>query len=231
VIDCLGNEVSEEEIARWDELLITDRGTPNQAGAWHPVMFRGRETQRERALNTQLGFWDYNLPVDRALVTGTVVELGCGTGRCAEFIAGLAEEYIGLDLSREALIWAWMRYKTWPNVSFLHTVDQRERVLALEGTCQGVFGVNFFIHQDAARMEMIIETVGRLLVAGGWFSMDLWTEGRLDRPPEPWQPGLRWTAFPQDWGWLRGLLERNGLKPGERIEAGDLREYLICRKG
>ncbi|MEO8506200.1 MAG: methyltransferase domain-containing protein [Betaproteobacteria bacterium] len=109
--------------------------------------------------------------VDEALVgPGKALELGCGNGRNAIFLAHRGFDVVGVDCSRKAIDWARER--------------AREAGLTVRLRCQSVFDFEYeagsydlvydsgcFHHIPPHRRRTYVELVASALKPGGWFGL------------------------------------------------------------
>jgi trans-aconitate methyltransferase len=114
--------------------------------------------------------------IDRAIKlnesgSDKVLELGCGSGRDAEYIVSRLgkDNYIGLDASAGLLKEAKARN---PGVDFrLVDVRQMEVTLGVGGQVHETFGIifafSFFVHMNMAETASIIDKCHKMLKPGG----------------------------------------------------------------
>lgn len=178
----------------WDELAVTYEGA--QINTW-----RGDPTEHAAMLR-----W-----VEKAVVPGRVLDLGCGIGRLASPIATAYPDttVIGFDASATMLQWV-----TDPAVEWVYGDCT---TLPQIGPLDGAWSVLVFQHVDEPTKRCYLDALGDLLRPGARFVLQWVTEaeaGPLSHPT-PTRDMLRWVLdagfnpialdvgaiYPQ-WAWL-----------------------------
>jgi len=184
MMDFFGLEITEEELARWDVGTVS---------LWNELM---PSVWEDAAPPGDERFWREDLLLEPKSVKGnTVLELGCGPGRCAMPLVCAGAAYVGTDVSRVAIQVAHGRYRFWPSVEFMHTIWNATELEDMQGECDVVFGTFFFIHQGPERRPALFEGAARLLKPGGLLSVDFWPG---DASPGPVEFGKDWQHFSVD---------------------------------
>ncbi|TYS18636.1 class I SAM-dependent methyltransferase [Rossellomorea vietnamensis] len=113
---------------------------------------------------------------ERVIKTGKVLELGCGPGRNAIFLAENGFLVDAVDSSQEALQWANERARSKGiDVNFI-----RENIFCLEyeaGTYDFVYDSGCFHHFPPHRRTSYLELIDRVLKPGGYFALTTFVEG------------------------------------------------------
>lgn len=111
-----------------------------------------------------------------------VLEIGCGTGRIAQPLAGFLEEgtYVGIDVNRYFVDWCTANIKP-PNCTFLHvdyandefnpggSLDAADPLPFTNGSFHFICAVALFNHLRPASVLHYIGEIARLLAPRGWF--------------------------------------------------------------
>lgn len=105
------------------------------------------------------------------IVGKRVLELGCGPGAFGKAAAKIADHYVGIDYSPLALYIA--RIVSPENTTYLH-ISQVGEIRRLKDTIDTVLGRHFFIHQNAANVEWILELYRHVLKDDGKAVLDFW---------------------------------------------------------
>lgn len=109
--------------------------------------------------------------VDEGLIRpGTAIDLGCGGGRNAIFLARRGFEVEGVDYSRKAIDWAEERVTDADVAVRLHC----QSVFTLNwapGSFDVVYDSGCFHHLPPHRRRTYVELVTKALKPGGWFGL------------------------------------------------------------
>jgi ubiquinone/menaquinone biosynthesis C-methylase UbiE len=98
----------------------------------------------------------------------TVLDLGCGLGRVAKFLAPQVGKYVGADFSENMIRLARIRNAALPNVEF-HVTDGRTLQSLADGTFDFVFCELAFQHMEKDVSESYVSEVHRVLKTDGVF--------------------------------------------------------------
>jgi ubiquinone/menaquinone biosynthesis C-methylase UbiE len=101
-----------------------------------------------------------------------VLDVACGIGRLAKFIAPKVKQYVGVDFSAGMIAKAKERYKDYSNVSFFH--NDGKSIGVLDDSAFDV-AVCFlaFQHMTKAITKLYVDEVHRVLRSGGVFVTDI----------------------------------------------------------
>jgi SAM-dependent methyltransferase len=206
VLDYFGFEITDDELARWDAGTVS---------LWNELM---PSVWQDAAPPGDERFWREDLLLAPGDLKGkSVLELGCGVGRCAMSLICAEACYVGVDVSRVAVQVSRGRYRRWPDVKFLHTIWNAQDISDFGGTFDVAFGTFFFIHQGPERRPALFQGAARLLKPGGLLSVDFWPgEGCA---PGPQQFGVNWQHFAVDLPTLEAECGEHGLRLVEVTEA------------
>jgi len=233
MLDCFGLELDAEEVENWGKLTRAEIG----AAGSHFKAFRVREVlPTPETCVVAPDFWEFTLLLSEEIVRGAnVMELGCGNGPHAESILALGGSYVGVDISRHAVACTRGTYALCERVRCFHTVDDRDEILALAGTFDIVFGVDFFIHQPTERYAALTAFAAAMLKPGGWYSVDRWIGPTSTVETE--QCGVDWRGFQRTREEEEAILRACGLElvrycdcPLRGHGGAVVREYSISRK-
>lgn len=101
-----------------------------------------------------------------------VLDLACGIGRLARFVAPKVKEYVGVDYSSGMIEKAKERYRDYPNVSFIQNDG-----ISLGAIADGRFDLALcflaFQHMSKKTTKSYIDEVHRVLRPGGVFVTDV----------------------------------------------------------
>lgn len=100
-----------------------------------------------------------------------VLELGCGPGAFGKAVSKVAKRYVGIDYSPLALYIA--KLVSPENTEYFHITDIGN-ILSLRATMDIVVARHFFIHQNAANVEWILELYNFALKLGCKAVLDFW---------------------------------------------------------
>lgn len=101
-----------------------------------------------------------------------VLDVACGIGRMARFIAPHVKRYVGVDFSSGMIEKARERYKDYPNVSFLHNSGTNLAELE-DNTFDLAICYLAFQHMTRNVTKSYVEEVHRVLKPGGVFVTDI----------------------------------------------------------
>jgi SAM-dependent methyltransferase len=194
LLDYFGIDVDEREIGRWNVLAATTEFLRNS------IEYGGdRIDPSSRGSSEVAKIW---IPLDdERLRCGMMMEVGCGFGRLALDVLEVADEYIGVDISTLCVGYSSHMFSRIDRARFLHTVYDSDSIASLEGKIGGIFGANFFYHQDQKRILTILSGARRLLKYGGWISVDIIPMGNVhpvDVDVDDHDFGNNWKAFRVD---------------------------------
>lgn len=152
-----------------DVLGMLDSLLANQGGAWWDGFF----SDRAKPCPFFVEWPDENLVewFDKGLLTpGRVLELGCGNGRNALFLAGLGCNVDAIDFSKEAITWASERAKKADlTVNFeCRSIFDTEFD---EGSYDLVYDSGCFHHLPPHRRKDYVDLVGKALKPGGSYGL------------------------------------------------------------
>jgi SAM-dependent methyltransferase len=216
--DCFGLEITAEELDRWDVAGVE---------LWNQTPKQWEDAPPLEAFIWGECFWRDEFPISRESVSGqTVMELGCGLGRCAAEIAGAGGQYVGLDVSRMAIQVARGRFRDWPGVKFLHTIWNHNEISVVRPDI--IFGTSFWIHQGPQRRRHLLEVVSGWLASGGRLCMDFWPGS--NRGGDEYHMYGDWSAFPTTAEELAADAAPFELVPISEHSPNDLRHYLLLQK-
>lgn len=152
-----------------DFLAMLDRLLSGRDGDWWDAFYEDRAKPCPFFVNApdeSLALW-----VDEGLIrAGTAIDLGCGGGRNAIFLARAGFEVEGVDYSRKAIDWAEERVKDAGVTVRLHC----QSVLALDcapGSFDLVYDSGCFHHLPPHRRRTYVALVTTALKPGGWFGL------------------------------------------------------------
>lgn len=193
--DIFGQEVTEAQLVEWDMIIAryyTGPQISQVADAQPPADDR---------------FWREELTIPQEQLLGlSVLELGCGTGRCAASLHWAGANYTGLDRSRIAVQVARGRFRDCRDVAFAHTVWEAGFAQAWTGAFDLIFTTFFFIHQRPEMRGTVLNCAARWLRPGGVLSLDFWPKSG----PAP-RVGDDWPVYPIGPDELRSLGGQYGL--------------------
>lgn len=109
-------------------------------------------------------------------VDGPIVDLGCGPGHIAAFLAGRGLPAIGVDLSPAMVALARARH---PGIEF-SVADMT--ALEVDGEWAGVVAMYSIIHLPQSARFRAYSAIGRALQAGGWALLTFHVEMGEHRP-------------------------------------------------
>lgn len=115
-------------------------------------------------------------------ITGSVLDIGCGTGDNALFYADEGHEVVGIDAVPAAIAKAQKKAAGRPGVRFL-VLDARD-LLTLERTFDTVTDCGFFHTLSDAARPLYVDTLAAVLPPGGRYFMLCFSE----REPEGYGP-------------------------------------------
>jgi ubiquinone/menaquinone biosynthesis C-methylase UbiE len=101
-----------------------------------------------------------------------VLDVACGIGRLAKFIAPKVKQYVGVDFSSGMIEKAKERYQGYANVSFFQNDGKSLAVLA-DNTFDIALCSLAFQHMTRAVTKSYIDEVHRVLKPGGMFFTDI----------------------------------------------------------
>jgi len=104
------------------------------------------------------------------LTSGNVLELGCGHGRNATFLAGLGCNVDAIDFSAEAIKWAMERTKT-DDISVNFQCCSIFDATLTEGSYDLVYDSGCFHHLPPHRRQDYVDLVRRALKPGGSYGL------------------------------------------------------------
>lgn len=162
-------------------------GAEGGGGAW----WDGFYADRERPIPFFAAKPDENLASygERGLIAppGRVLELGCGPGRNALFLAGLGFEVDAVDLSPAAVAWAQERAER-DGVSGVRfrCADVFSAEAALTGPYDLVYDSGCFHHLPPHRRISYLALLERVLAPGGLFGLACFAAGHMgaEQPDE-----------------------------------------------
>jgi len=158
-----------------------------------------RESGRDDVVNHIL---DDELFNDRFFKNGTILEIGCGTGRMTEFMAREFKTVIGIDISGEMIRQAKDRLKDSTNVELMET--NGSSIPLPDNSVDYAFSYLVFQHIKTRNMvEKNFGEVSRVLKPGRMFKVLLRTDEQKD--VTPW-----WSGVHYDEELLRELCQRMG---------------------
>lgn len=171
---------TDDVLAMLDRLLAEDdprRQLEPDAGNWWDWFY----SDRERDVPFFAAQPDENLVayVERGLVTpGRAVDLGCGPGRNAIYLASQGFEVEAVDMSRVALEWASERAR---EAGVL--VAFREASIFAAGLPDGEFDLVYdsgcLHHLAPHRRPAYLDLIGRLLAPGGHYALTCFATGEM----------------------------------------------------
>ena len=147
---------STDDVLRMLDSLLMDRG-----GAWWSEFLA-----ENRATCPFLVDW----PDEGLLTPGRVLELGCGNGRNATYLAGLGCRVDAVDFSAQAAVWARERAASagvTVNVQCCSIFD----TAITAGSCDLVYDSGCFHHLPPHRRKDYVELVHRALKPGGSYGL------------------------------------------------------------
>ncbi|WP_418961002.1 class I SAM-dependent methyltransferase [Streptomyces tritici] len=204
----------EDVLRLMDELFApeADRWTADGAGWWD-----GFYADRSKPVPFFVAKPDESLAahVERGLVPsgGRVLDLGCGPGRNALYLASRGFRVDAIDLSSSALEWAAERAReSGAEVRFVCGDAFGEAGAALEGPYDLIHDSGCFHHLPPHRRVSYLALLGRLLAPGGHLSMTCFAAGGMgsELPDAAFyreaglQGGLAYTA--EELRWIFGEL-------------------------
>jgi ubiquinone/menaquinone biosynthesis C-methylase UbiE len=101
-----------------------------------------------------------------------VLDVACGIGRMAKFVAPKVKQYVGVDFSSGMVEKARERYKESSNVSFFQNDGKNLKVLD-DSTFDLAFCYLAFQHMSKAITKAYIDEIHRVLKPGGVFITDI----------------------------------------------------------
>jgi ubiquinone/menaquinone biosynthesis C-methylase UbiE len=101
-----------------------------------------------------------------------VLDVACGIGRLAKFVAPKVKEYVGVDFSSGMIEKARERYKGYPNVDFIRNDGTSLRVLA-DNHFDLALCFLAFQHMGKSITKSYVDEVHRVLKRGGIFVTDI----------------------------------------------------------
>jgi ubiquinone/menaquinone biosynthesis C-methylase UbiE len=101
-----------------------------------------------------------------------LLDVACGIGRMAKFIAPRVKEYVGIDFSKGMIEKAKERYKDYSNVTFHHN-DGKSLVELRDSRFDLAVCYLAFQHMTKAITKSYIDEVHRVLKPGGIFVTDI----------------------------------------------------------
>ncbi|MER7170182.1 class I SAM-dependent methyltransferase [Streptomyces mesophilus] len=113
------------------------------------------------------------------LKPGRVLELGCGPGRNALYLASQGFEVDGVDLSPAALDWARERARESGAEARFHLGDIFGPVLAGREPFDLIYDSGCFHHLPPHRRVTYLALLGRLLAPGGHFALTCFASGGM----------------------------------------------------
>jgi SAM-dependent methyltransferase len=152
-----------------DVLTMLDRLLAGREGDW----WNGFYEDRTKPCPFFVESPDENLArwVDEKLVRpGRAVDLGCGNGRNAIFLARRGFVVDGVDYSQKAIDWAAERVKD-AGVSVGLRCQSVFELAYEPGSCDLVYDSGCFHHLPPHRRRTYVELVTRLLKPGGWLGL------------------------------------------------------------
>jgi 2-polyprenyl-3-methyl-5-hydroxy-6-metoxy-1,4-benzoquinol methylase len=232
--DCFGLDISDEEFENWQKLTTGGFDPPGI----HLGFTIPRKPLPHQSFEPNPEFHDRVLPLPSEDLTGLhILELGCAAGKQAGEIVCRGGTYVGIDISHHCIACSRAAYNSpyWHGLTFLHTIDDRETILAMAGTFDVVFGANFFIHQPTERIAAQFTFAAQMLKAGGTFSVDRRIGKMADFGPE--QKGIDWQGFKRTREEEAALLAECGfvglcyhVSALFAPHAEPTREYVLARK-
>ncbi|MGW6566577.1 class I SAM-dependent methyltransferase [Streptomyces sp. NPDC054975] len=155
-----------------------DRWTADGAGWWN-----GFYGDRSKEVPFFVAKPDESLVsyVERGLIApGRVLDLGCGPGRNAVYLASLGFDVDAVDLSDEALSWARQRAEeAGAQVRFHHGDAFALAGSALTGPYDLIFDSGCFHHLPPHRRVSYLALLERLLAPGGHFALTCFASGGM----------------------------------------------------
>jgi ubiquinone/menaquinone biosynthesis C-methylase UbiE len=101
-----------------------------------------------------------------------ILDVACGIGRLAKFIAPKVKQYVGVDFSVGMIEKAKERYRGYSNVSFFHNDGKSLAVLA-DNTFDVALCSLAFQHMTKSITKSYVDEVHRVLKPGGIFVTDI----------------------------------------------------------
>lgn len=153
-----------DDVLRMLDALLADSG-----GSW----WNGFFSDRAKPCPFFVEWPDENLVewFDKGLLTpGHVLELGCGHGRNATFLAGMGCSVDAVDISAEAIEWAAERAKT-SGVSVIFRCCSIFDATFTEGSYDLVYDSGCFHHLPPHRRKDYVDLVLRALKPGGSYGL------------------------------------------------------------
>lgn len=192
-LDCFGTEVATEEIARWNRLLCEEEPYRNR---WNDGMppFSPDHVEHDEEAARFVPSW---VPMSTDLPFDSVVEVGCGVGDKARSMMSMCRSYVGIDLSTFAIAHCRWKFQHRPNCRFLHTVYDRDEILAIRDV-DAYLGINFFYHQPIERIGPMLDHMAPRLSDGGWILVDLLRHEDFDTTSPGRVLGEKWWCWTHD---------------------------------
>ena len=112
---------------------------------------------------------------EKGIDSGTVCELGCGTGTMSEFFASAGYSVIGVDISPEMLSLANMKKEeTGSDITYLEQpMEELELDAPVDAMISVCDSVNYLLHDQ--QLEDLFARVKKYLKPGGYYIFDLKT--------------------------------------------------------
>jgi SAM-dependent methyltransferase len=235
MMDCFGVEISVEEITRWNALAAGPEGFTS----WNSDGLTPYPPDVSGPLPAD--FIPIKIPVGEDELTGSsVLEVGCGIGGNAPVLLGIVGRYVGIDISTFALAVARYKFSRVPRAEFYHSAHDLDRISAMTGSFDGVFGIDFFYHQPWSRLKGIMAFAYRALRSGGWLKMDLLCREGLPASEDGVDMGAMWYGFDVALDQVEAWAGSLGFSSVERAyhtypeafsgQKDDRRVNVICRK-
>ncbi len=135
--------------------------------------------------------WSLRPRIERFLPTGTILEVGPGFGRWSQFLAGLCDRLVLVDLSEQCIAACRERFESQRHVQF-HVNDGTSLDMVEDGTVDLAFSFDSLVHAEMDVLEGYLDQLQRKLSPDGvvvfhhsnlgsfrYFAFTRWLEDRL----------------------------------------------------